>query len=193
MKSRIVAAVLVAVFLSSCSQKQPEKTADATAGTQTATSDNVSELLNLQQMPNRTPEFSWKDASGNVVTFASARKKVTLVNFWATWCGPCKAELPDLIDLSKQYANKDVEFIGIATDRGDNVISDVRAFVKDKGIPYQIVMSNEDLEEAFGTIRAIPMTFIVDKDGKILTSFLGARSKDFFVQTLDKYLAQSGA
>jgi len=144
-------------------------------------------------MPNRTPEFSWKDASGNVVTFASARKKVTLVNFWATWCGPCKAELPDLIDLSKQYANKDVEFIGIATDRGDNVISDVRAFVKDKGIPYQIVMSNEDLEEAFGTIRAIPMTFIVDKDGKILTSFLGARSKDFFVQTLDKYLAQSGA
>jgi len=192
-KSRIVAAVLVAVFLSSCSQKQPEKTADATAGTQTATSDNVSELLNLQQMPNRTPEFSWKDASGNVVTFASARKKVTLVNFWATWCGPCKAELPDLIDLSKQYANKDVEFIGIATDRGDNVISDVRAFVKDKGIPYQIVMSNEDLEEAFGTIRAIPMTFIVDKDGKILTSFLGARSKDFFVQTLDKYLAQSGA
>ena len=178
--------ILVLFLVSSCSQKQD--TQNKTETVTQASSGNVSEIADFQEQPNRSPEFSWKDASGNSVKFEAARKKVTVVNFWATWCGPCKHELPDLIALSKEYADRDVEFIGVSTDRGDNAISNVRNFVQQAGIPYQIVMSTDQLEEAFGNIRAIPQTFIIDKQGNILKSFLGARTKEFFAQAIDQYL-----
>ena len=111
-----------------------------------------------------------------------------LINFWATWCGPCKRELPDLIALSKEYANRDVKVIGISADLGTNVVSDVKSFVQEQGIPYQILIANEEIKEAFGNVNMLPTSFITDKDGNILQTLIGARSKELFAQALNEHL-----
>jgi len=149
---------------------------------------NVSEVTNVAKRDGKAPNFSWKDSTGKVVDFDSFRGKLTLINFWATWCGPCKNELPALVDLSREYAGRGVKFIGISTDRGSNVSEDVRAFVHDRGIPYQIVVSNDDVEEAFGPISGLPTTFLVDQQGLIVQKFLGARDKAMFAQAIEAHL-----
>src|SRR5438445_9990081 len=81
------------------------------------------------------PEFTLKDVNGNTVKLSDFRGKVVVLNFWATWCAPCKRELPDLVALSREMADRNVKFIGVSTDRGPNIIEDVRAFVNEHGIP----------------------------------------------------------
>lgn len=112
------------------------------------------------------------------------RGKVTLINFWATWCGPCKKELPDLISLSKELAPKGVKFIGVSVDRAPNVVDLVRTFCTEQGITYQILLSNDDMEAAFGNPRAIPTTVLVDADGNIAQTIVGLRTKEFYAQAI---------
>ncbi len=144
----------------------------------------VADVFGVVRRDNKVPNFSWKDSTGKTVDFDSFRGKATLINFWATWCVPCKKELPDLVALSSELAGRDVKVLGISTDRGANVESDVGTFVRDHGIPYQVLISSEDLEEAFGNVRAIPTTFLIDADGNIVQTFIGARSKDIFAQAI---------
>lgn len=149
---------------------------------------NVSEILNVAKRSDLAPNFSWRDKDGKTIDFDKFRGKVTLVNFWATWCGPCKRELPDLIALSKEMADKNVKILGVSTDRGSNVIEDVRAFVAEKGIPYQNLIANEYLEEAFGNVRVIPTSFIIDAEGKIVQTIVGMRSKEQFAEAINALL-----
>ncbi len=148
------------------------------------TVSNTSEVASVTKRPDRVPDFSWKDSAGATVSYEAIRGKVTLINFWATWCGPCKKELPALVELNKEYGARGLKIIGVSADRGANIIDDVRAFVRDNGIPYQVVVSNDELEEAFGNIRALPTSFIVNAEGKIVETFVGARDKQCFVQAI---------
>jgi peroxiredoxin len=84
--------------------------------------------------------------------------------------------------------SKGVKVIGISTDRGSNVIDDVKSFVSQAGITYQIVISNEDLEEAYGNIRVIPTTFLIDADGKIAETIVGGRTKEQFAESINALL-----
>jgi thiol-disulfide isomerase/thioredoxin len=184
----IVASVIVISFIvGGCVQKKQPQGSES-SGTVPHSSGNVAEALSVTKRSDVASNFSWKDSTGKTVDLDSFRGKVTLINFWATWCGPCKRELPDLISLSSEFANQNVKFIGISTDRGPNVIDDVRSFVKEQGLPYQIVISNEDLEDAYGNPRAIPTTFIIDANGKIAQSYVGMRSKEFFAQAIKDLL-----
>ncbi|MBI5217053.1 MAG: TlpA family protein disulfide reductase [Ignavibacteriae bacterium] len=184
--------ILVFLFLvvTGCSKKEKEQ-ANTQQSNSTSVSQNVSEIENVQLREGMVPNFSFTDANGQATNFDSFKGKVTLVNFWATWCGPCKMELPDLIALSKEYGDRNVRFIGISTDRGSDVLEDVRTFVQKAGISYQIVIANDDIESAYGNINAIPTTFIVDENGKIVQSFVGVRSKEFFADALNKALGIS--
>jgi len=184
--SKLLIAVTAFVFLvSGCSQKEKTENEQTSAA---PAARNVAEITKVEKRADRAPNFSWKDSSGNQVDFESFRGKVTLVNFWATWCGPCRKELPDLIALSKDLADRNVRIIGVSTDRGSNVVDDVKSFVRQHGIPYQIVISNSDLEEAFGTIRAVPTSFIIDQQGKIVQTIVGTRTKDAFAQAITPLL-----
>ncbi|MBI3189381.1 MAG: TlpA family protein disulfide reductase [Ignavibacteriales bacterium] len=183
----LVLSVLLGV---GCSKKEKVKE-NAEEANSVASTQNVSEIDNVQLREGIVPNFSFTDANGQTTNFDSFKGKVTLVNFWATWCGPCKVELPDLIALSKEYSDRNVRFIGISTDRGSDVVEDVRTFVQKSGITYQIVISNDDIESAYGNIHAIPTTFIVDENGKIVESFVGVRSKEYFAQALNKALGIS--
>jgi|ERR1051326_3932267 peroxiredoxin len=182
----IAAMALCCLVISGCSKKEePQLTVRAAP---TGGGDNVTEVSTVAKRAEKAPNFSWKDSTGKTVDLDSFHGTVTLVNFWATWCGPCKRELPDLISLSREMDNRKVKFIGVSTDRGPNTVEDVRTFVKDRGIPYQVLIANDDLEDAFGNPRAIPTTFIIDANGKIAQTIVGMRTKEFFAQAITSLL-----
>jgi thiol-disulfide isomerase/thioredoxin len=174
------------VLFSGCSKKKEvdEQSSETTVSSGTA----IPQVVSVQERGDVVPNFSWKDASGKTVDFDSYRGKVTLVNFWATWCGPCIHETPDLVELSKELADKNVKFIGISTDRGPNIDKDVKKFADDHKIPYLVVLSNEDLEAAFGNVRLLPTTFLVDEQGKIRETLLGVRTKAALNQSISSLL-----
>ena len=176
----LLIAIAIASSLSTGCRKRPAEEAAPSK----ASSSNINEVFNVVKRPGKAPEFSWRDSTGATVSFDAFRGKLVLVNFWATWCGPCKRELPALIELNKEYAARGVKILGVSSDRGANIIDDVRAFVHDSGIPYQVVLSNDDLEEAFGNIRALPTSFLINEEGSIVQTFVGGREKQFFAQAI---------
>ncbi|TAL70932.1 MAG: TlpA family protein disulfide reductase [Bacteroidetes bacterium] len=138
-------------------------------------------------------EFTWKGEDGNAVRFSDYTKgKVVLLNFWGTWCPPCRREIPDLVEVSKDMANKDFILIGVATgERGGSLeqnIQIVSNFMKDKGIPYNNFIATQDLVNAYGGIAAVPTTYIIDKNGKISESIVGMRTKSDFMESINRVL-----
>jgi len=135
------------------------------------------------------PNFFWFDKDGKQISFVEFSKgKPVLVNFWATWCGPCVKEMPDLVALNQEYTAKGALVIGISTDRGDDALTLVSEFTKEKNVGYPIVIDNGDLEEAFGGLRGYPTTFYIDKNGKIVKKMIGAQSKETFAKEFDAIL-----
>lgn len=176
---------LILLSIGGCSQPQHQETS---AQADQKNSSIVFAVNSVNTRPDLVPNFSWKDSSGKIVDFDSYRGSVTLINFWATWCGPCKNELPDLVQISKDFSGKNVKLLGISTDRGSDAATEVASFVQQHGIPYQNLISNEQLEEAFGNISAMPTSFLIDSHGKIVQTFVGGRSKEFFSQAITALL-----
>ncbi len=133
-------------------------------------------------------DFYWFDSNGKKVSLSDLKGKTVLVNFWATWCAPCKAELPDIESLSKSYASRGLVVIGVSVDKGGDLLSDVSSFVSKNGLTYQIVIDNDNVADAYGNINAIPTSFLINKDGKIVDKWIGMRDKSFFESTVTKYL-----
>jgi thiol-disulfide isomerase/thioredoxin len=101
---------------------------------------------------------------------------VVLVNFWATWCGPCRAEMPGFDEVYKKYRSKGFEIVGISLDRGG--WRDVTPFLKKLPVSYPVVIGNGDLVEAYGNFDAIPTSFLVDAKGNIIKRHIGYLSKE---------------
>ena len=183
----IVSAFFALLSISGCAKKS-ESTPAAQPAVSTASqpagssSSNVSKVISVQRNEGkRVAEFSWTDENGKTVLFSDfSRNNVVLINFWATWCGPCKRELPDLIALHEQYKDKDVRIIGISVDRDGDVLGLVRDFAAQSNLKYPIVIDNGELERVFGGIRGIPTTFFVNKNGEIVKKMIGLQSKETF-------------
>ena len=111
------------------------------------------------------PSWSLQDLNGKTINSSDFKGKMVILNFWATWCLPCRAEIPDFIEMAKQYQDKGLVIIGISLDSVQP--SEVAAFVKKAGINYPIVMGNQDVAAAYGGIEAIPTTFVIDAKGKL--------------------------
>jgi|Deesub1362B_J571_1020462.scaffolds.fasta_scaffold00163_43 cytochrome c biogenesis protein CcmG/thiol:disulfide interchange protein DsbE len=117
------------------------------------------------------PDFTLKDIKGNNVSLSDFRGKIVILNFWATWCPPCRKEIPVFIKLYEKYKNEGLIIIGISLDKeGKKVII---PFVKKFGINYPILIGTKEVENAYGGIRGIPTTFIIDKEGKIRKKHIG--------------------
>jgi cytochrome c biogenesis protein CcmG/thiol:disulfide interchange protein DsbE len=130
------------------------------------------------------PDWSLPDLAGKTVKLSDFKGKVVILNFWATWCPPCLAELPDFIAIQKEYQDKGVVVIGLSVDSIQP--SQVAAFVKQKGINYPVVMCTEEVAEAYAPDGIIPATFIVDQGGKVVASHSGMVTNDY----LEGYLKQ---
>jgi len=144
--------------------------------------ENVSHIISVKTNgKNLAPDFSWHDSTGKRITFAEFSKgKPVLVNFWATWCGPCIAETPDLVKINEEFKSKGALVIGISADRDDDALNLVSEFTKEKNVKYPVVIDNGDLQEAFGGLRGYPTSFYIDKKGKVVKKLLGLQTKEKF-------------
>lgn len=177
------------VLLIGCEKKQTKE--ENSTETAAEYKENVSILLATEKNNSEqsAPNFFWYDKNGKKTSFAEFSKgKPVLVNFWATWCGPCIHETPDLVALNNEYSAKGALIIGISADRDDDALNLVLAFTKEKNVTYPIVIDNGDLEEAFGGLRGYPTTFYIDKNGKIVKKMIGAQSKETFAKEFDAVL-----
>ena len=126
--------------------------------------------LRLLSTPMPAPAFTVTDLDGKTISSDSWRGKVTIVNFWATWCPPCRAEIPDLITLQEKYRDR-LQIIGVSQDEtGPDV---VRRFAADNRMNYPIVMSTPELERIFTGIYALPTSFIIDREGRVVQKHVG--------------------
>lgn len=130
-------------------------------------------------------DFSWRDANGNTVKLSEQKGKVVLIDFWATWCGPCKMTIPIIEKLYEDYMGKDFLIIGINLDQGveASVISD---FVKENGMKYLVVTDpNSSVSSKYG-VTSIPRFFFIDKNGRIANMVIGY--KDNMYDTFSKQI-----
>jgi peroxiredoxin len=123
----------------------------------------------------KAPNFSLKTADGTTFELKKLKGKVVVVNFWATWCGPCRAEIPAFKEVYAQYRDKGVEFLGVSLDEGG--WNDVKPFAARYAINYPILLGNGTISRAYGNIEAIPTTFVVDKEGNITDRHVGVMTK----------------
>ncbi len=139
----------------------------------------------------KAPAFTLKDTSGKRVSLADYKGKAVLINFWATWCAPCKIEMPWFIDLQKQYQAQGFTVIGISED-------DVKdhpevAKFKDKiGVNYPILLGDDAVGKAYGGLEFLPTTYYVGRNGKIVEETAGLASKDVIEAHIKKALATGG-
>ena len=137
-----------------------------------STPETESELLTGETRFNEpAPAFSKVALSGETLTETDLKGKVTLVNFWATWCGPCIIETPDFVGLQEEWKDRPFQIIGVSMDEtGFDV---VQPFVDDFMVNYPQILDEGPLGDGFGGVWALPTTFLVDGDGQVLSSFLG--------------------
>lgn len=139
-----------------------------------------------QSETKKAPDFSLKTSTGKTIELSKLKGKTVVVNFWATWCPPCKAEIPGFINVYKKYKSKGLEIVGISLDQGG--WSDIDPFVKKMNINYPVVLGNEQTAQAYGNIEAIPTTFIINKEGHIVSRHVGYMDEENFEKTIKSYL-----
>jgi len=111
----------------------------------------------------------------DIVRLSDYKGKVVLLDFWATWCGPCKIEIPWFMDFERQHKDEGLAVLGVAMD--DDGWDAVKPFVNEIGINYRIMIGNDSTAESYGGIEALPTTFLIDRDGKIAAVHVGLTSK----------------
>jgi cytochrome c biogenesis protein CcmG/thiol:disulfide interchange protein DsbE len=132
------------------------------------------------------PDFTLKDIYGNKKTLSDFKDKVIILDFWATWCPPCREEVPHFIELYDEYKDKGLEIIGVTLERDLEGV--VVPFVYERGINYTVLMGDRDVTEAYGGIMSIPTTFIIDREGMIRKRYIGYRDKEVFREDIKELL-----
>jgi peroxiredoxin len=122
--------------------------------------------------------FTLKDAAGKDIKLADYKGKVVLLNFWATWCGPCKVEIPWFMEFNKTYGDRGFAVVGVSMD--DDGWKSVKPYVAEKKLDYAVVIGNDDLGKLYGGVDSLPTTFIIDRSGKIAYVHMGLEGKDTY-------------
>ncbi len=125
----------------------------------------VGALLGVGPTLGSTPDFTVRTLDGEPLAARDLRGRVAVVNFWATWCPPCRIEIPALQSLHEDYAEEGLVVLGISTDVGG--VGAVRPFLEERGVTYPVALADNTVRRAFGGITALPTTFIVDREGVI--------------------------
>lgn len=134
------------------------------------------------------PAPGWKlqDLDGKTISSTDLKGKVVILDFWATWCGPCRAEIPGLINLQKRYGKQGLAVIGVSVDQAAS--SEVKQFAQKAGVNYPVVLADDNTLRAFGGIEAIPTTFIIDREGRIVKRHAGFAAVEQFEKEMKPLL-----
>lgn len=178
---KLLSLLLSLLILVSCSDRKKLK----------HESQETTKIFNLTKIeladhPQKAPNFYWRTQDNEASLYQILKHKVVLINFWATWCGPCVKEIPDLIEIQEEFTNQNFEIIGVSIDKS---ASRVEEFIKNVKVNYIIIHDpNAELLEAFGGSVGIPTTYLINREGKIVNKYVGARTKEVFVNDIKKIL-----
>ena len=175
--SRLLPLALAAGLMSTLSACKPTTTVAAVTG-----------VAARPELPILKPGPAWKlqDLDGREVSAASLKGKVVVVDFWATWCGPCIQEIPGYIALQKKYGKDGLVIVGVSEDQKGP--EQVKKFAEKNGMNYVIAMDDGKISEAFGGLEAIPTTFLLDRAGNIRHSKVGALPHDEYEKLVQSLL-----
>jgi thiol-disulfide isomerase/thioredoxin len=134
------------------------------------------------------PDFVLTSLDGQEVRLSQYRGKVVILDFWATWCPPCKLALPHFIELHQELKDDGLVIIGVSLDKTG--VREVASFVKEWKIPYIVVMGTGEVARSYGGIRGIPTTFVIGKDGKVYRKYVGYRKKEVFEKDVLRLLKE---
>ena len=121
------------------------------------------------------PAWSLKDLTGKTIQSSDLKGKVVILDFWATWCGPCQEEIPGFIALKKQYGDQGLAVVGASVDEGGAAV--VQKFAGQLGMNYPVGLADEKFQSAFGGVDVLPMTLIIDRQGRIVKKHIGFTDK----------------
>ncbi len=133
------------------------------------------------------PDFTLKDINGNPVKLSDYKGKLVFVNFWATWCPPCRAEIPSFVELIEKYGDQGFTILGISVDKPAD-LEKIPAFMDKMKMNYPVLIASTEVVQAYGGISSIPTTFVINKEGNVLGRIVGSRSREMFESIIKKYL-----
>jgi cytochrome c biogenesis protein CcmG/thiol:disulfide interchange protein DsbE len=136
------------------------------------------------------PEFALKDADGKTVRLEEYKGKVVLLDFFATWCGPCKIEIPWFMEWERKHKDKGFSVLGVSMD--DEGWEVVKPFLADLKVNYRVVIGNDSTAQLYGGVDALPTTFLIDRNGKIAAVHIGLASKKAFEDGIEQLLQAPG-
>jgi len=148
----------------------------------------VSPAIVLAQQ-TRAPQFVLRDINGNTVRLSAYRGKVVLINFWATWCPPCRAEMPDLVRLQREHARQGLQVIGITYPPETKIR--VRRFASSLKVNYPIILGTRQLKARFSSEETLPLTVIIDRDGKVNNIISGILLREEFDEKIKPLLTET--
>src|SRR6266704_1022131 len=137
-----------------------------------AAPQNRQPTIRFVRNPDPAPDFNLTALDGKALTLAGSKGKVILLNFWATWCGPCRAEIPDLIELQNKYKER-LQILGLVVDDDDQ--DAIKEFTEKFGINYPVALATNDIRMQYGGIVALPTSFVLDAEGRIVQKHEGLR------------------
>jgi peroxiredoxin len=139
----------------------------------------------------RAPEFELKDADGKVVKLSDYKGKIVLLNFWATWCGPCKIEIPWFMEFEQKNKDRGFAVLGVAMD--DDGWEAVKPYISQHRVNYRVLLGSDSIAQKYGGVDSLPTTFLLDRDGKIAAVHVGLVSKGDYQDEINHLLENPAA
>ena len=155
-----------------------------------ATSGQAQKPASKSALPaqlNAAPDFALESLLGETVHLSDFRGKIVLLYFWATWCGPCKIEMPWFVELQNQHGPQGLQIVAISLD-DDASPADIAEFADSLHANYPILIGNEEVSKAYGGVPLMPMAFMIARDGKVADKIIGLRSRTEIEDTIKKAL-----
>jgi len=144
---------------------------------------------NVQLKDGMAPDFTLQSLDGKSVRLADFRGKAVLLNFWATWCAPCKIEMPWFVELQKQYGPDGLQVVGVAMD--DASPKDIGDFAKQMGVNYPVLIGQESVGDAYGGVQFLPENFYIDRNGKVVDRAFGLKGRGEIEDEIKRIIASA--